>query len=45
MVNLKSKQIDRDSEKIICEMAKVERKLNDYMELTDISLLELSKKC
>lgn len=43
MANLKSKQIDRDSEKIICEMAKVERKLNDYMELTDISLLELSK--
>lgn len=44
MANLKSKQIDRDSEKIICEMAKVERKLNDYMELTDISLLELTEK-
>lgn len=44
MAKLKSKQIDRDSEKIICEMAKMERKLNDYMELTDTSLLELSKK-
>lgn len=44
MAKLKNKQIDRNSEKIICDMAKVKRKLNDYMEITDTSLLALSKK-